>query len=279
MSGDIPFEIGERGKNSPKIYTPREFDRRLEDGRIRRDSVAGFTSISLSHLKSGITPVDISIVPYGGTDTPNIFCALNNDVYQGIFGQQPSQYPGLEEVLKHNRVYGQLWAIDDMVIERGIKKGFTREQIYRDFSGEFKSASQGIARLGKKLEDRSLKDLQSGDINPLDIVALEDEEARRELELWSPGSKEDFPNVKDDLEVFFSGPQDVMQCVIEARQRKGIQIIYGDNAAFTSFIQSQNFKKDANQTSVQIHRPIPQRLITAVIPLGSYEQQEVPKLF
>jgi hypothetical protein len=51
-----------------------------------------------------------------------------------------------------------------MIMERAVRNGFTREQVYRDLMNEFKEASQHVLRLTNRFRYHPTEELQRGTI-------------------------------------------------------------------------------------------------------------------
>ncbi len=221
------------------VCSRTQFDRKLAADPKLRNSIAGFSTLSLTDLMHSRTDRGFSVPVFSRDNdgTPRwCFADLQFDVYKEVFGLEPNYYRGYRKLMVNNRrIFGKGSAFTEYLINEMKASGSAMDNKY------------GII---VDLYDVIIgKNLKNGAIAP-NITEAE----------W------------DVIRDVFPQEKDVMAALSALRGRGGVQVVLGPRREFIEFL------KDAGALTIddcaaEFYRPIPPELVVAVLPLGSYEKK------
>ncbi|MEN9407906.1 MAG: hypothetical protein RLZZ455_1122 [Candidatus Parcubacteria bacterium] len=235
----------------PNIISPEAFDQVLIDNPAYVDDLVGCTSVSLSHLLTGIEGDGFSFRAYphlwhSQMPSPHhIYMNTVPEVLSEVFNHTDEQNMSLLEMISENRrSYADSWARSEVLRERLFLTPFTydhlcvRTTIFNAFHGQNLPESF----LGAVDKARSEEEKEGV------IVASE----------------------------LLGGVEAFDETLHEMRRRGGVQIVYGGRNEFRNFIIDQivppRIDVHTQEIEIELFSDIPSSLIVAVIPVGSYEQ-------
>ncbi len=226
--------------------SPTDFDKRLETDQTLKDSIGGFSSISLYHVRKGWQRWGYS-VPIFGSDGESSYCDLDPEIYKEVFNKEPNWDYDMKETMRYNRSsYGEYGAVMDFLLRQprtpGSKTSFSRSFIR-----------------------------YWGVIDYLSNVAWYTDE---KLASWLEDSYDHHKKASEIVSRMFPSYEDLELAISEVRKRQGVQMVYGDKDEFITFLQRNN-AKPIDDCSAKFKVRIPSHLVLAVIPLGKYEQHEL----
>lgn len=227
-------------ENTPQLITSvADFDGRLKTNAPLRRSVAGVSSISLSHCLRGFGKQGYSVPVFSEYDGGSVFCELSPDVYRQVFSKEPIAHQSLQKILRLNRDYGVIGAIIDYVMSQPYApKSYTH------------SLQPDTTHLIEWYTER--------------LINTDREEVNRQVD-----------RINDELlSEVFPHKHDLVNALIALRTRKGVQTVYGNKPYFIEFLKAHNAEA-RDDCAAAIHIEIPAHLVLAVIPLGEYEAQRL----
>ncbi|OGH11003.1 MAG: hypothetical protein A2857_00515 [Candidatus Levybacteria bacterium RIFCSPHIGHO2_01_FULL_36_15] len=112
MSAERPERKREEtvNNNFPRIYTVGEFDRLIESDPDFSDKIAGFSTVSLSHVLKGVTPQGFTVKPWGLEGEQYTRVELNDKAFE-LFSKAKTYDDYKFPLGMHmNRNHGFYWA-------------------------------------------------------------------------------------------------------------------------------------------------------------------------
>ena len=235
----------------PNIISPEAFDQVLIDNPSYVDDLVGCTSVSLSHLLTGIDRDGFSLRVYphlwhSQMPSPHhIYMNTVPEVLSDVFNHSDEQDMSLLEMISENRrSYADSWARSEVLRERLFLSSFTydhlcvRTTIFNAFHG------QNLPESFLGAVDKAYSEEEKEGV----IVASE----------------------------LLGGVEAFNETLHEMRSRGGVQVVYGDREGFRDFIAGQAVPPRVDihtqEIEIELFSDIPSSLIVAVIPVGSYEQ-------
>lgn len=227
-----------------KIILPEDFDKRLAAEPKFEEQAAAYTTVSLSYLLHCLSGPKPAIKPHiaGISGQAHLECSVEPEVYKLIFGDYPRLIPD-EPQISFNRTYGLDWAAQEIFEEVfGVTKPlFYSEISWPDYLGSI---------LNKYIDCLRKNRIQSPNLS--NIIH---KRSYKEI-IQQFGTKENFYLFLNSL-----------------NNRRGIQIIYGDQEEYAQYIRSLlPDVKSIGDSAIRIQSSIPLEKIRAVLPLGNYEK-------
>lgn len=235
----------------PNIISPEVFDQVLIDNPSYVDDLVGCTSVSLSHLLTGIDADGFSlrVYPYlwhsQMPSRPHIYMNTVPEVLSDVFDHTDEQDMSLPEMIGENRrIYADSWARSEVLRERLALNPFTYDHLClrTTIFNAFHSQSLPESFLGA-VDKASSEEEKEGVIVASELL----------------GGEEAFD-----------------ETLHEMRRRGGVQVVYGDREGFRDFIAGQGVPPRVvvhmQDIEIELFSDIPSSLIAAVVPIGSYEQ-------
>ena len=223
------------------IMSREELDKKIKRDPALRGSIAGFSTISLHHTLIGLTQNGFSVPffsVYGGVELD-----LEPSVYKKVFGEE-SIYTDLEELMEDNRGYGRWGAVIDYIMKQSYAPR-SADQIWGEVISEASRLSEWYHfpnNLPVLLGMRSL----------YDHIKNQEE-------------------VRDEVEEIFQTEENFRKALIDIKNRKGVQLIYGERKPFSDFLRAYNAKSTGDSAAL-LTVPIPPEFVKIVVPLGKYEE-------
>lgn len=239
-----------------KVYTPGEFDRKLTNGEILHSNVIACTTMTLSRFIQDIQGINMNQEQWVQT-----FPKKSKYVTKqfGPFKRTVEQkYDDPFWILNQNREY-MSWQV-------GLRD--TLFSIYPDAAEKiFEHSYSPILYLGREYAKTPV--LETID----DLYTL-----IKNANTYNDKPPEDsFSLVAADILLKPLGSlENVRDVIVEASQRQGVQVIYGANGFDLYKARAQRVHKDSTFWSAECYKSrFPARFVTAVLPLGQYEQTEL----
>lgn len=232
-------------ENIPPILSVQEFDRSIKKDPNLENQIAGFSSVSVSHIQKGILQNNFEIQPWG-IEQRYVRVSLNSHTTRAL-GVETNPNSFLEK-LTANREHGLYWAgaeayqtISPQATEEDLMEltGYIPfAELVNNFTKKFRSYSNFI------------KEFQNYSGDPFALSHLT-ESIDRFFYKFS-----DFDNLLSDVR----------------RNRRGVQVIYGPTDQFLEFINEKGYTLDYEDGAIDIPSAIPADLVQVLIPLGRHEE-------
>lgn len=241
-----------------KIFLPGEFDRKVAIEPTFKAQIAGATVLPWNWFQRGLKTKGFSIELYGRDSDSGEGQYLNVNLHQDVFRK-----------LSTNKI---------------LENFFELYQQDRDGMGFFTSAGD----LYQIMVGKSLNQLDGfGELINTDLGAIS--EAYKKVHAQNIHMVlENVPNI-DQIDMHLEHTKEDILAVIHEyfpsektffnyldllKDRLGVQVVYGDRKSFLQYILSQKYKI-IDDLGVQLYKPIPDRFVLAVLPLGTYDQQKL----
>lgn len=238
-----------------KIILPAEFDSRFKTELAFRAEVAGFTTLSLTHLRQGVSGEDFEVVRYG---SDSVYVGLQTPIFrEGFgsgFGYDFSHYSE-EDLVKGNTGYGNRW---------GVNEAYRQVVNLKPLDFDFHMMLSELA------DALRLSDPFSGRLPTF-------EEVTRLMTSPYEVDSAQFREVVQNFIDHFGSTEKFHEYLLEQPKHQGVQVIYGNREDFVKFVKSLPEKSYAiadlaEQPAMILETDIPDSLVKYVVPLGSFEQ-------
>lgn len=225
------------------VLYPVEFNEKVANDPVFRNSIAGFSCISLSHVLNGYQRSRFSVPRF--SENRFVYIDLCPDVYRQVFNEESrvfGQEDKLEEVLdvmSSNRTYGEWGATIDFLLRQP-------------------GAPRSVLHLIDWEVPTYLHNRMS--MSPSDF------------EVFMKSRSFTMEKAEKVIKRMFPENEQLSQVLVGLKRRKGVQIVYGEKKELIEFLK-KNDPISVDGCAVELQRKIPARLVKAIIPLGEYEQQ------
>lgn len=222
-----------------------EFDTKIRSDPTFRESIAGFSCMSLSHLKKGRRKRGFSVPLF--SENRFVYIDLHRDVYREVFKAEPQNLP-----TQDNELTELLYLIDS-------NRGYAKAAGMKEFLSQQPRVQRWrhIARweLGEYLGKKT--------------------QYFNNYYFWYEGQ---YSSKGEELAArLFPDDKTLADAIIEIRKRNGIQVVYGDKDILVEFLKRNN-PIPADECAVKLTKKIPASIVLAVVPLGQYEEDELLNL-
>ncbi|MFC1711217.1 hypothetical protein ACFLZ1_01385 [Patescibacteria group bacterium] len=230
---------------SRALMTPEEFSRKLDNPEFRHQ-IAAFGTYSLTYVINSSYESGVILRAVGeklSDEEPKVNIDLAPDLFRTLYPGEGNGVLGeveLEKALDENRGYANSWIAKELADQQLGSRAFLRiDEIER---WKFKLFSRPV-EVGQTILDH------------LSQIPLKSEMA----------------TVYNILKATFRTDQAYLNFVNSLQNRRGVQVVLGDQNEFLRFWQTAKHKP-IDDYGLRIYSSIPSDLILAIIPLGSYEQ-------
>lgn len=228
------------------VVSRREFDKRIKADPDLKANIAGFSAISLYHTKKGLNEEGYSAPLFSEAEgIESLYCDLHPQVFREVFGEKANGYRSFIPLMKNNRVsYGQAAVMIEYVMTQPYAPKSYMEISY---------TVEVINKLKQRFYSFTRLSLLENNVSLTDGLTSADEE---------------------DVLKLFPSREDLINTLVDTRNRGGVQVFYGNKEKFSDFLKD-NDAEPTDDCSAILFTPIPTSLVIAVVPLGAYEEQEL----
>ena len=92
----------------PTVYTPEAFDRLFVERPGRQDTIAGFSTVSLTQAMKGLRRSSFAVEPWSDQTETHVNVDLHGSVLDHVYKKIDKRYSSSESLFD-NRVYGVDW--------------------------------------------------------------------------------------------------------------------------------------------------------------------------
>ncbi len=244
-----------------RIMSKEEFKNKLENDPEFRQNIAGCTSLGINHVAKGVMGDKISIQRYYHPvdKKPKVNLIPNENIFVTLFPEETNfadafYGEGGYDWIEDNQNYGRTWAISELLLQRGISP-FIPNPFYHEI-------------------DTIL--INTPSLNSADSL----QDVQTILENLSNSRAGNIADTVEHAQSTLGGSAQLAQILHEVKERKGVQIIYGNPTEFTKYIRGGILDRirggryeTYDDVTIGLADDIPDRFILAIIPLGEYEQQ------